>query len=152
MVKRRTKAQICGDYFDAYKAIKEGRKVKRSGTKDGSISTHPMVEVRCPYPEKDVLHDCLIWLRKYRIKCWRSNVGSGIFGESGYRTYGIIGSADITGLLPNGIRLEVECKAGKGGRLSIAQQKFAKAIRENSGVYLVCHGVEELEFLMEKYL
>ena len=81
------------------------------------------------------------------------NVGKGTLGRTGFFTYGIVGSADITGILRNGgQRLEIECKAGKGGRLSLDQQKFRQDIIENNGVYLIVHGVSELEFLMKGVL
>ena len=151
-MKRRTNKQKFADLADAYKCVKEGKKVKRLRTKDGSIATHPVMDIVFPKSEKIVLSMCLEWLKHHHIFCRRSNVGAGEFGTSGYRVYGIVGSADITGLLPNGIRLEVECKAGKGGRLSANQQKWMKNIRSNSGIYLVVHGVEELEHYFEELI
>ncbi|GAG68695.1 unnamed protein product, partial [marine sediment metagenome] len=50
-MKRRTKSQKCKDLFDAFKCMKEDKPVKREGTKDGSIPTHPVVEV-LKAPEK----------------------------------------------------------------------------------------------------
>jgi len=64
---------------------------------------------------------------------------------SGWHTYGIVGSGDIIGLLPSGRHLEIECKSGRGGRLSTAQQKRMADIRGNNGLYLVVCSVEELE-------
>lgn len=147
-MKRRTREQKIGDYFTAYKCIKENKPVKRDGAKDGSIPTHPVIVVP-EYPESKVLGFCLDWLRKHRILCNRNNVGAGEMGTSGYYSYGIRGAGDIIGLLPNGIHFEVECKAGKGGRLSQQQQKRMRDIRKNGGVYLVIHGVEELEYFFE---
>lgn len=148
-MKHRTNKQKFADLADVYKCVKEGTKVKRQGTKDGSIATHPVVDIVFPKSEKIILSMCLEWLKHHHIFCKRSNVGAGEFGSSGYRVYGIVGSADITGLLPNGIRLEIECKAGKGGRLSKVQQKWMQNIRDNNGLYFVCHGVEELEYYMK---
>lgn len=148
MTKRRTKAQKCKDYFDAFKCIREDKRVRREGTKDGSIATHPVVPVRCPYPEKDIIHDCLVWLRRHNIFCNRHDSGSfqNIRGQWG--TYGIKGAGDIIGLLKTGQHFEIECKRGSGGRLSLEQQRRMRQIRENNGLYFVVHGAGELEYYM----
>ena len=57
-MKKRTNKQKFGDYFAAYKAIKENKPVKRDGAKDGSIATQPVVGVP-DLPEKQVLKECL---------------------------------------------------------------------------------------------
>jgi len=146
-MKRRTKDQKLKDYYDAFKCIREDRKVKREGTKDGSIATHSVVQV-WQKSEKLVLADCLIWLRNHGILCNRNNVGVGEMGASGYYSYGIRGAGDIIGLLKTGQHFEIECKRGSGGRLSLKQQKRMQQIRENNGLYFVVHGVEELEYYM----
>lgn len=151
-MKKRTRKQMYNDYADIIKAMKEDKPIKRTHAKDGSIATHPVIDIVFPKSEKIVLSMCLEWLKIKRIFCKRSNVGAGEFGSSGYRVYGIVGSADITGLLPNGIRLEIECKAGKGGRLSKAQQKWMRDIRNNNGLYFIVHDVEELEYYFKELI
>jgi hypothetical protein len=133
----------------AYHQLKAGGRPRVTG--DGSIPTTPCVSV-VEQPEAAVLEECLDWLKRNRIWVRRMNVGKGTLGRTGFFTYGIIGSADITGLLRNGRRLEIETKAGKGGRLSVDQQRFRQDIIDNNGVYLIVHGVEELEFLMKGVL
>lgn len=145
MKKRRTKAEKNQDYFDAFKCVQKGIKVKRSGAKDGSIATHPVIPVP-DIPEREVLAECLKWLKKHKILCNRHDSGAGDVSGAGYATYGIKGAGDIIGLLPNGIHFEIECKRGKGGRLSKKQQKRHEDIQNNSGYYFVVHGVEELEY------
>ncbi len=145
MVKTRSKAKTCNDLFDAFKAVREGKKVKRSGTKDGSIATHPVVPV-LPLLEAQVLKQCLKWLKIKGILCNRNNVGSGQMGESGFYSYGIKNAGDIVGLLPSGQHFELEIKKGNGGRLSIGQQKRMKDIEKNNGLYFVVHGLPELEY------
>ena len=149
VVKKQTRQQKIGDLFTAYKCIKGNKPVKRHGTKDGSIPTHPIIVVP-EYPESEVLKFCLVWLRKHGILCNRNNVGAGEMGASGYYSYGIRGAGDIIGLLSNGTHFEIECKAGKGGRLSLAQQKRMRNIRDNNGLYFVVHGIEELEYYFEE--
>lgn len=147
LMKRRTKDQKLKDCFDAFKAIKEGRPVKRQGAKDGSIPTHPVVEVY-KYPESVVLLACLTWLRQHNIFCNRHDSGSFHNEHGQWGTYGIKGAGDIIGLLKTGQHFELEIKRGAGGRLSLEQQKRMKQIRENNGLYFIIHGVEELGYYM----
>jgi len=147
-MKRRTKAQKLKDYYDAFKCIREDRKVKREGTKDGSIATHSVVNVRPYCSEKLVLAECLAWLKGKRIICNRNNVGAGEMGASGFYSYGIRGAGDIIGLLKTGQHFEIEVKRGAGGRLSLEQQKRMRQIKENNGLYFVVHGISELEYFM----
>ncbi len=144
-MKRRTKDQKFGDYFDAFTAIREGKKVKRSIAKDGSISTHPVVPVSVSLSEAKILKNCIKWLKANHILANRNNVGCGVVGESGFYSYGIAGGGDIIGCLPNGQHFEIECKRGKGGRLSMRQQKRMSDVRKNNGIYYVIHGLSELE-------
>lgn len=150
-MKKRTKAEQFADIYDAWKHWAGDGPPKRSGAKDGSIPTHPVVKVY-PYSEHIVLKACLRWFDVAHILCNRNNVGAGQMGESGYYSYGIKDAGDIVGLLPNGKHFEIEVKRGKGGRLSKGQQKRMCDIKNNNGIYLVVHGVEELAYLMEKYL
>ena len=151
MKKRRSKDQKFGDYFDAFKAIRDGRKVKRSIAKDGSIPTHPVV----PVPdllEAKILKNCMKWLKANKILANRNNVGCGMVGESGFYSYGIIGGGDVIGCLPNGQHFEIECKRGRGGRLSLRQQKRMRDIRKNNGIYYVIHGLAEIEYYFRELI
>lgn len=151
-MKKRTKAEQFADFADAMKAINQGQPPRRHGAKDGSIPTHPVV----PVPEQReayVVITCLAWLKRHRIFCTRHDVGGGYLGTgTAYATYGIKGAGDIIGLLRNGRHFEIECKAGKGGRLSKGQQKRMHNIRDNNGIYLVVHGCEELAYFMRTYI
>ena len=152
-MKHQTKAEKNADMFEAYKAMRRGEKVKRSGAKDGSISTHPVVEVDDTRPESKVLADCISWLKRHRVFCNRHDCGAGNFG-AGYATYGIRGSGDIHGILRHhgGKHYDIECKRGAGGRLSKDQQKRQRDVRANKGLYFVVHGVEELEHFVGEYI
>lgn len=144
--KKQTKADKFNDYADAVQAIRESLPPRRHTAKDGSIPTHPVVPV-FELPEKEVVKGCLAWLKRHRIFCTRHDVGGGYLGAgTAYATYGIKGAGDIIGLLRNGRHFEIECKTGKGGRLSLNQQKRMHNIRDNNGIYLVVHGCEELAF------
>jgi len=143
-MKRLTKKDKLNEAAAFYQAIRTGSKptVKR-----GPISTRPVVP--CPTkPEREVLTGCIKWLRARRVFCDRHDCAAGDLGH-GYATYGIKGAGDIIGILPGGQHFEIECKAGKGGRLSVGQQKRVEDVRAAGGVYLVVHGVGELEHYMK---
>ena len=95
-------------------------------------------------PESIVLSQCLMYLRVRGIYCWRNNVGATKIGNR-YMSFGMPGSSDILGILPNGKFLAVECKKEKGGILSDKQVEFLNRIKENGGVAVVVHSVNELE-------
>ena len=139
----KTRTQKLADAFATYTAAKQGTKPKR-GAKDGSIPTHPVVP--CPdLPEAEVLKRCLKWLRARRVFCDRHDCGSG----PGHARYGIKGAGDIIGILHDGRHFEIECKKGKGGRLSKGQQERMAEVRATEGEYFVVHGVPELKYYME---
>lgn len=147
MAKRRTKAQKYKDLFDAFTCMREGKPVKREGTKDGSIPTHPVVS--CPdLPEWRVKKECISWLRRQGVFCNGHDAGTLQNAQGDWGSYGIKGSGDIHGILrnQNGQHFEIECKRGSGGRLSLDQQKRWRDVRGNNGVYLIIHGIQELEY------
>jgi len=151
MKKQRTKFQKYNDLYDAFKCAQQGIPLKRSRAKDGSISTRPIVEVE-PVPEREVLIRCLAWLKKRRILCWRHDCGTFKNERGKWGTYGMKYAGDIIGLLPDGCHFEIETKSGKGGRLSEGQQKRMRDIIQRNGVYLVIHGVDELEYHFGRYV
>ena len=143
----RTKRDRLEEANAFYNAIRTGSRPRQ---RKGPISTHPAIP--CPTkPEREVQAECIKWLRARRIFCDSHDCGSGDLGY-GWATYGIKGAGDIIGILPGGQHFEIECKTGKGGRLSVGQQKRMEDVRETGGVYLVVHGVEELEYLMKGIL
>ena len=158
MVKPQTKLQKFNDLADAYHQIRKGEKVKRIGARDGSIRTHSMVLVDSKKLEHEVLADCLSWLKKHHVFCNRHDAGTFQNERGQYGTYGIINSGDIHGMLKEnqyyfgGKHFEIECKRGSGGRLSIGQQQRRKDVRDNGGLYFVCHGIEEIEYYMGEWI
>ena len=136
--------------FGVYQAEKSGKRFK-SGAKDGSIPTHPVVPCD-DLPEAEVLKQCLKWLRSKRgVLADRLNVGAGhLEGTERFHTYGIPGAGDIIGSLPNGRHFEIECKAGKGGRLSKKQQKRREKVLASNGIYVTVHSVNELEYYWKR--
>lgn len=96
--------------------------------------------------EKDIQKQILEYLSYRHIFCWRNN--SGAFKYEGkskmnYVRYGLKGSSDILGIMPDGRFLAIEVKNDKG-KLSEAQEIFLKVIKDNKGVAFVAHSVEEV--------
>lgn len=141
-----TKKQKLDNCYEAYHHAKNGTRPTRRA-KDGSIPTHPVVSVlELPELGKGGVQDeCCKWLKSHRI--FHNTHACG--GGPNHALYGIKHSGDIHGILPNGIHFEIETKRGKGGRQSAGQQKRMANVRATNGVYLVVHGVAELEFLMK---
>lgn len=110
--------------------------------------------VKTSQKEADVLSDCLAYLRiqsaYYPLKFDRLNNGAGNLG-SGFRQYGIKGAGDIIGTL-DGKHIEIECKSGKGGQLSIDQQARRTSIERAGGTYLIVSSRAELETLFKPLL
>jgi len=158
MKRRQTKLQKFNDLANAVNQMRRGEKVKRIGAKDGSIRTHAVVPVDSKLLEHEVLADCLSWLKKHHVFCNRHDAGSFQNERGQWGTYGIINSGDIHGMLKEnqyhfgGKYFEIETKRGSGGIQSKGQQDRMKDVRDNGGLYFICHGVEELEFLMGEWV
>jgi hypothetical protein len=73
--------------------------------------------------EAPVLHDCLAYLRRQGIVAWRQNSGTAWIGGQPV-AFGYPGAGDITGILPDGRRLEIECKSATG-RQSEKQKRLS---------------------------
>ena len=57
--------------------------------------------------------------------------------------FGLKGSADITGILKTGIRLEVEVK-DRDGKQSPQQVEFQRMIEKNNGLYVLARSVDDV--------
>jgi hypothetical protein len=58
------------------------------------------------------------------------------------------GWPDITGLLPDGCFIGIECKA-PGGRQSAAQKAMEQEIRRRNGIYVLAFEVEDVQRAIE---
>jgi len=96
-----------------------------------------------PSREAPVLHACLKWLHAHGIFAWRNNSGT-LWTDGQPISFGYPGSADITGILPDGRRLEVETKSSTG-KQSAKQKHFQAQIEKNHGVYLLVRSKQDLE-------
>ena len=78
-------------------------------------------------------------------KVWRQNTGAASFESKGRRhfvRFGIKGAADLTGICPDGRRLEVEVKR-PGNKPTDHQIAYGQMILEYGGVYILAHSAEE---------
>lgn len=94
-------------------------------------------------PETMVVGSCLSLLAIMGIYAWRNNTGA-LMNKSGRLVrYGLKGSSDILGILPDGRFLAVECKTSTG-RIRPEQKTFLEAITNNRGVALLVRNTDEL--------
>jgi hypothetical protein len=95
-------------------------------------------------PESEVLRACLDYLAARGIFAWRNNTGGARVEGNRFIRFGVKGSPDILGVMPDGRILCVECKSAKG-RLTREQREFGEAVLRRGGVYVVARGVEDLQ-------
>lgn len=122
---------------------------------DTQKPVHTRPAVKSTQSEAEVLKSCLSWLNSlssyYPCKFDRLNNGAGYTANGGWARFGIKGAADIIGVL-DGRHVEIECKAGRGGQLSIEQQERRRQVEKNGGIYLIVHSKAELQEQMEPHL
>jgi len=92
--------------------------------------------------EKDVqkaILKALEWLPGFY---YRMNTGLASFGNRKVK-FGMNGQADITGILPDGKRIEIEVK-GPTGTQSPEQEIFQANIEKNNGIYILAYSVDDV--------
>ena len=95
-------------------------------------------------PERAVQKACLAWLRARGALVAVTDAGAA------YRAGAFFGDAippgwpDITGLLPDGRFIGVECKA-KRGRQSESRKQMEQEIHKRNGIYILARCVEDVE-------
>ena len=99
--------------------------------------------------EDVVLKGCLEYLKATGYFVWRNNVCCAKIGKR-YMRFGLAGSSDIIGIMPDGRFLAVECKREKGGVLTERQISFLTKINLNGGVGICVKSVEELITKLKK--
>lgn len=71
------------------------------------------------------------------IRIWQQPVGlAWTIDKKRMMKFGLPGQADLSGIMPNGIRLEIEIKVGRDIQ-SEKQINFQRMIEKNKGIYLV---------------
>lgn len=74
-------------------------------------------------------------------KCWQQPTGAA-YRKGQLIRYGLKGSADISGIVRGGRRLEIEVKTGQAKQHG-AQPAFERMITEFGGIYFVARSVED---------
>ncbi len=76
------------------------------------------------------------------LRLWRANVGVARIGDRLIR-FGIPGQADLTGILPDGRRLEIEVKSDRG-RQTPRQRAFQAMIERFGGIYILARSIHDV--------
>jgi hypothetical protein len=102
--------------------------------------------------EQDLVAACLTLLSLRGVFAWRNNSGAFVLGQGQGRRFfraGLVGSADILGLLPPAGRfLALECKVGRN-KPTAQQAAFLAAVEAAGGLSLVVYDVAELVRLLD---
>ena len=78
------------------------------------------------------------------LRAWRNNAGQAKnLQTGGYVKFGVVGQADISGILTGGRRLEIEVK-GPTGRQSEQQRRFQAMVERYGGLYILARSVEDV--------
>jgi len=99
--------------------------------------------------EHAVQKACLVTLHVLGHVAWRQNTGVADFDGRKVK-FGLKGQADITGMMLDGRRLEVETKRRTGGVQSPDQKAFQAMIEGGGGVYLLASSIDDLLAGLEK--
>jgi len=99
--------------------------------------------------ERYVKAEILQWLAKCRpdILCWNNPTGKAHFGvdTNSVVRYGLVGSPDIIGIMPNGQFIGIECKRRDGGKQSPEQKAFERASTKRGAIYILARSVEDVK-------
>jgi len=90
-----------------------------------------------------LLKQCLLELTTHGCMVWKNSTGALKSDTGHFQRYGLKGSADIIGLMPDGQFLAIEIKTGKAVQ-NKAQKSFQKAIELHNGIYKIIRTYEEL--------
>lgn len=90
--------------------------------------------------EHEVKKEIMAYLTVKQIYHWRNNTGMG----RKYVYFGLKGSADILGILPDGRFLAIECKSATG-KQSPEQIVFQDNVNANNGLYILARSVDDIK-------
>lgn len=105
---------------------------------------------------RDLWNEAVIRLAEYGVQAWclRNRVIVELADEAArkdkriYEYAGIKGAADVTGIMPDGRRLEVCCPVRK--EPSDHQAKFIRKINESGGIAFAIYSIAELDEQIQK--
>lgn len=96
--------------------------------------------------EKQVQNEILRYLatRGDELRAWRSSTGvARAIDDDRIMRFGVNGQADISGILADGTRLEIEVK-NKCGRQSEEQRNFQAMILSMGGLYILARSPDDV--------
>lgn len=102
------------------------------------MTQNKMYDIVLEMSETETVKAILTFLKICGIVAWRQNTG----GRGRFR-WGFPGCGDITGIMPDGRRLEIEVKTGEG-KQSDEQLRFQNVIEKNNGVYILARSVADV--------
>jgi hypothetical protein len=80
------------------------------------------------------------------VRVWRNNTGTLIDSLGRPVKFGLVGSADILGIIaPQGRFLAIECKT-RTGKQSDQQRNFQKMIEAMGGIYILARSLEDVKW------
>lgn len=88
---------------------------------------------------------------RHDMRLWRQNTGMARMGPRRMVRFGVPGQADLTGILPGGIRLEIEIKTNFGQQTT-EQRNYQRMIERFGGVYVLARSVEDVWEAIGGYL
>ena len=91
--------------------------------------------------EAEIQNQILRALPMDLCRAWRANTGVAAHGKR-VVAYGLKGQADISGILNDGRRLEIEVKSATG-RQSPEQRAFQGMIEAHHGIYILARSVAD---------
>ena len=84
------------------------------------------------------------------IRIWRANTGVAVGGDGRVVRFGLLGQADISGIIsPHGRRLEIEVKTPTG-RQSKPQRAFQATIESLGGLYILARSLDDVHAAFER--
>lgn len=88
------------------------------------------------------------------MRLWRQNTGVAFYPDwqTGQRRavrFGLPGAADLSGILPDGRRLEIEVKSPKG-RQTKEQAAYQRMIERFGGLYVLARSLSDVEVALQE--
>jgi hypothetical protein len=112
-------------------------------------SDHEKEEAMKDPSEGHIKTDCLRYLKRRGFFVWNNPSGAVRITPDRWVSFGMKGSSDIIGILPDGRFLAVEVKA-RHGRLSLEQTAFMEKVRGLGGVAVVARSFRELDAALRR--
>ena len=88
---------------------------------------------------------------RHDMRLWRSNTGVARMGPRRIVRFGVPGQADLTGILPRGVRLEIEVKTN-AGQQTPEQKNYQRIIERFGGVYVLARSVDDVWDAIGRYV